>query len=228
MSVISGLEDMGPSEDALSGWVVYSLVMQEGERRGEQGRGTRTGDPHTRGQRQAEAIQKGRGGRKELAEQAGGSQERSLSPIVAEQADMEVLAAAYMQGGRGLRVSSDGLGWGLLCWKAQMLGAWAEPVRTRLAVLAPEALEVSRGMLLPFRLYGALMGGRLVEGKDNVRMAAEKALDVVVPVELREKGNEHSCINKVMLAAALDPLAFARLESEGRLAWPGPGVGERV
>jgi len=211
LSVIGGVEVEGPSEDCLSGWVVYSLVKQEGER-------VRREQQQQQQQQQQEKQQ----------------EESSLSPIAAEQADLEALALSYLQQERGVHVTSDPLGWGLIGWRTEKMGEWAEPIRARLRVLAPKALAVERGMMLPFRLYGAILGGRLLDGREGGREGgrgegrevegmAEGVLEVVVPVELGEREGDLTGINKVMLAAALDPVAFARLEGEEVLGVPGAG-----
>ncbi len=95
-------------------------------------------------------------------------------------------------------------------------------------------LDVESNMQLPFRLYGALLGARLLgsggappggRGTD-ARALAERALPVATDMELRDTGSVHSTINKCMLAAALDPLAFARwTDSEPLLPVPGSGLG---
>jgi hypothetical protein len=73
-SAIPGLERGHPSDDALSAFIVYSLVAA-----------------------------------------AGGD-------IKNEVADMQQAAAQYVR--RGMRASTDPLGWGLLAWKSQVCG-WA-------------------------------------------------------------------------------------------------------
>lgn len=93
-------------------------------------------------------------------------------------------------------------------------------------------LDVESGMQLPFRLYGALLGARLLRdgtppggrGTD-ARALAERALDVVTEMELGDHESPHSSINRCMLAAALDPLAFARWEGDPVLPLPGAGGG---
>lgn len=80
-------------------------------------------------------------------------------------------------------------------------------------------------MALPFRLYGALLGGRAVEsdaryGKRACTEAREllaRVMPDMVAVEGRSKCDgrtEHSGINKVMLASVLAPAAFLRLPTE--------------
>jgi len=214
MSVIRGLEVEGPSEDCLSGWVVYSLVKQEGER--------------VRREQQQMQQEEGEGGREEGLKEQQQEEEASLSPIADEQGDFEALALAYLQQERGMHVTSDPLGWGLIGWKTEKMGEWAEPIRARLRMLASRALAVERGMMLPFRLYGAILGGRLLDGREGGREVegmAERVLLVVTPLEMEDREGEGglTSINKVMLAAALDPVAFARLEGEEVLGVPGGG-----
>ena len=238
-SRIRGLEVCGPSEDCLSGWVVYSLVKQEGERvrrlrceAGERGGGGGGSGGGSGGEEEeAEEEEEEQQQQQPLGQQEQ-KEEASLSPIAQEQADLEGLASAYLRHEEGLHVTSDPLGWGLMGWKTQKLGAWAEPVRARLRVLAPRALAVERGMMLPFRLYGAILGGRLLGGREGgeeggreggreVGGMAERVLEVVTRVGLEEDGGGLRSINKVMLAAALDPVAFSRLEGEEVLEVPG-------
>lgn len=45
---------------------------------------------------------------------------------------MDRVAGEYVKG--GIRVSSDPLGYGLLGWKQQWMGPWAEALRARLQV----------------------------------------------------------------------------------------------
>lgn len=189
MSVIKGLEGVYPNDDALSGWVVYSLVRHERERRGHP------------------------------------------SPIAREQEELGQLARAYVQEGKGIHVSRDSLGWGLQAWKSQWLGPWAEAFRARLQLMAGSLrngpLHVEKGMRLPFRLYGAIQGARLLTGGSppggrgmDAKTQAERALAAVTELELADEESDFGSINKVMLAAALDPLALARLETEPLLDLP--------
>ncbi|KAM3577930.1 hypothetical protein VYU27_000035 [Nannochloropsis oceanica] len=236
MSRIRGLEIRGPSEDCLSGWVVYSLVKQEGERVGRfrrkvEGRGGGRGSGgEEKGKEQRQQQQQQEEDEEEEDEEDEEREEDSLSPIAKEQADLEGLASAYLRHKDGLHVTCDPLGWGLMGWKTEKLGAWAEPIRTRLKVLAPRALAVESGMMLPFRLYGAIMGARLLSGREGgeergraVGVMAERALEIVTPVGLKEERGGLRSINKVMLAAALDPIAFLRLDREEVLELPGGG-----
>jgi hypothetical protein len=161
-----------PNDDALSGYLVYSLVHHAS---------------------------------------AGHS---DIPSIDEECAELREVAGRYVQS--GIRISSDPLGFGLWGWKSQWLGHLAEPVRTRLHRLAPTALDISRGMQLPFRLYGALLGAQLASDSSLLAMAEEvlnspHVVDMTVRAPVEE---ELACINKVMLASALDPLAFAWIEGE--------------
>lgn len=127
----------------------------------------------------------------------------------------------------GVRLSPDPLGFGLWGWKSQWLGAeWSRPIRERLRLLAPIAMDVSTGMQLPFRLYGALLGAQMVpDASLGLAEVAEQILSSTRIVE-HELGTSvggaegHSCINKVMLASALDPLAFRRIADEPVMTEP--------
>ena len=75
---------------------------------------------------------------------------------------------------------------------------------------------------LPFRAYGALLGARVGGSRDLAETAAGAARDAA-RAELAGLGEVSSAaprsdgltaINRVMLASALDPLAFRRLEDE--------------
>ena len=191
LTVIPGLEGAGPNDDALAGWIVYSLIREERLKRQQE-------VGHT-----------------------------VHSPIEHEWREMGQVAAAYVEQ-NGIRVSPDPLGYGLIAWKSQWMGTWGNQVRSRLGLLAPIALDVQSGMMLPFRLYGALLGARLLPssltttGGEDIKDLAERIVDAVTPIELRAALAEtpHSAINKVMLATALDPLAFSRLDHEPTLPLP--------
>jgi hypothetical protein len=92
--------------------------------------------------------------------------------------------------------------------------------------MAPIALDVESGMRLPFRMYGAFLGAQLVPDKSlGLAEMVEHILNStrIVEHELNTPvgGDEgHSCINKVMLASALDPLAFMRIANEPVMAEP--------
>ena len=123
-----------------------------------------------------------------------------------------------------LRLTTDPLGYGLDVWLAGFLGAWAAEYRAAMTTspaLLDEVLDVRSGMELPFRLYGALIGAKL--SRDTALASRAETLlrsDAVAGVELGHRcgEREHSGINKVMFATALDPLALEPLESEPPLS----------
>jgi hypothetical protein len=187
LTPIAGLGQAYPNDDALSGYLMYTLVRHA-------------------------------------------SVGQDVPSIDQECDELGEVARQYILS--GVRLSADPLGYGLWGWKCQWLGAeWSGPIRDRLRALAPTALDLTTGMALPFRLYGALLGAQLVPGSPGLKDAAERVLasgvveyEMGVPVG-GEEG--HSCINKVMLASALDPLAFARLAGEPCMAvLTGRGHGE--
>ena len=108
-------------------------------------------------------------------------------------------------------MSSDPLGLGLMAWKLQWCGEWAEGRRAIVRRLLPEAFDPTFGMQLPFRLYGGIIGGKIlgVSGSQEI-------LEQVKAIEMSTKCGdlEHSGINKVMFASALDPGAFLRSRDE--------------
>ena len=118
----------------------------------------------------------------------------------------------------GLRATSDPLGYGLIWWSYQWVqGKQVDSSKQKLKQLAPMALDVRHGRQLPFRLYGAIIGGKL--SRDSTIMAlAEKSLDSMTEYEMNTKiGSPHSTINKVMFATALDPYAFQKQDNENIL-----------
>ncbi|KAK3279286.1 hypothetical protein CYMTET_12825 [Cymbomonas tetramitiformis] len=113
----------------------------------------------------------------------------------------------------------DPLSFGMQAWKLQWLGPWADAMRDTFysgsnITNSLSALDVSKGMQLPFRLYCGLLGAKL-SGNDILTHHAEKVLDEITPKAMSELvgASEHSAINKVTFAAALEPLAFARQAS---------------
>jgi len=102
--------------------------------------------------------------------------------MASELADMRVLAAAYWVAAQpGHRLVADGLGYGLQWWEAQWLpmapdegSAPYDRLRASLVASTPMCLDVDDGMLLPFRLYGALMGARLATGSDGSAAEASR------------------------------------------------------
>eukprot|EP00756_Hemistasia_phaeocysticola_P005604 Hpha_TRINITY_DN13420_c0_g1::TRINITY_DN13420_c0_g1_i1::g.131017::m.131017 len=115
-------------------------------------------------------------------------------------------------------MTADPLGFGLDVWrnaflKADLAGRMDPTTDTR---LIDRALDVSH-MSLPFRLYGAIIGGKL-SGRPALAQRAERLLqsDAVRGVELGSRfgRSPHSGINKVMFATALAPLSLQPLDKE--------------
>ena len=143
---------------------------------------------------------------------------------------MKALASAFWRLARPyIRRVGDGLGYGLQWWEAQWFpseqthpagraAGHADMQRAALVASTAVCLDVEDGMRLPFRLYGALVGARLATGRDAAALQrhASKLLKQVNELERKVPfgGAEHSGINKVMMATALDPWAFARLPDE--------------
>ena len=182
LTPIPGLGQAYPNDDALSGYLVYSLIHHA-------------------------------------------SAGHDVPSVEQECRELREVAERYVLS--GVRVSPDPLGFGLWGWKSQWLGAdWSKPILDRLRALAPHALDLTTGMGLPFRFYGALLGAQLVPDRSlGLGGLAQQILDSaqIVEYELSTPvGGEagHSCINKVMLASALDPLAFARVDGEPCMAAP--------
>lgn len=95
------------------------------------------------------------------------------------------------------RVTADPLGWGLRCWMDQ----WIAPGKEQqLRKYAPITLNISH-LSLPFRLYGALIGGQLL-GID-VSALINASLEYEAKASSSSEVPEHSGINRVMLASAL-------------------------
>eukprot|EP00668_Euglena_longa_P038625 GGOE01049668.1.p2 GENE.GGOE01049668.1~~GGOE01049668.1.p2 ORF type:complete len:289 (+),score=83.89 GGOE01049668.1:345-1211(+) len=183
LSPISGLERPEPNSDAASALVVYHVLSATARALGDA-----------------------------LAEEQMKSPIEDLTPIVQQ----------YYQHAAA-SVTPDPLGFGLTAWKLQwLMGPAADLQRQTLCRIAPAALDVPRHLQLPFRLYGALLGAALPfmnpqpgGGEQNSVLAscAAEATATMTTRELRTAlgATEHSAINKVMLAAAIDPAPFARL-----------------
>jgi hypothetical protein len=182
LTSISELGNAYPNDDALSGYIVYSLVKHA-------------------------SLGKG------------------FPSLERECIELGDVARQYILS--GVRIFPDPLGFGLWGWKSQWLGAeWSQPILERLRRMAPIALDVESGRRLPFRMYGAFLGAQLVPDKSlGLAEMVEHILNStrIVEHELNTRiggGGEHSCINKVMLASALDPLAFMRIANEPVMAEP--------
>lgn len=135
-------------------------------------------------------------------------------------------------------VSLDPLGWGMQMWESQWVPAATElakrgaPEWSAFAAALRASARVPGGDFasgrlgeLPFRAYGAFLGARVGGRGDLAETAARAARDAAAAelagLDSRRSGAEsHSrsggltAINRVMLASALDPLAFRRLADE--------------
>ncbi|KAK3273189.1 hypothetical protein CYMTET_18562 [Cymbomonas tetramitiformis] len=119
--------------------------------------------------------------------------------------------------------NGDALGWGMHVWMHQWLGSWADEWRATIIHpnVTARTLDVDSGMLLPFRLYGGLLGAKL-SGEESLMQQADHILTKIVDGGMHERVTNDSitCINKVMFAAAFAPLAFAKLPDEPVLNAP--------
>ena len=103
----------------------------------------------------------------------------------------------------------------MIWWSYQWVeGKVIEASKERLRQLASNALDVRHGRQLPFRLYGAIIGGKL--SKDpSIITQSESCLESMIEYEMKTKiGSPHSTINKVMFATALDPYALMIRDDE--------------
>jgi hypothetical protein len=102
------------------------------------------------------------------------------------------------------RVTDDPLGWGLEAMYDQYL--MGEPRLKMLASIHRSALHPSH-LSLPFRLYGAMIGARVagekVAPKEKVDKLVEMSLEYENNAMERDGNEEHSSINRVMLAMCL-------------------------
>lgn len=130
LAVIPGLDKPGPNDDALLGWLMYSLVRKERVRRQQQ-------QQERDGEKEEQEKEKGKeGGKGSTTTTTTTSITTNGSPIEQEWQDLDYLAGQYVKFG-GMRVSTDPLGWGLHAWTVgQFFGDWADPVRRRLQLLA--------------------------------------------------------------------------------------------
>lgn len=135
-------------------------------------------------------------------------------------------------------VSMDPLGWGMQMWESQWVPAATElaergaPEWSAFAAALRASARVPGGDFasgrlgeLPFRAYGAFLGARVGGRGDLAETAAHAARDAAAAelagLDSRLSGAESysrsdglTAINRVMLASALDPLAFRRLADE--------------
>lgn len=109
------------------------------------------------------------------------------------------------------RKTRDPLGWGLDLWMQLFLERQL-PSADAMSVLQWYHIN------LPFRLYGALLGARLRGiAESHVNSFIQKSIDVEAALKQRG-GEEHSAINRVMLASVLlAPGAFAPLPNESAI-----------
>jgi len=131
-------------------------------------------------------------------------------------------------------VSLDPLGWGMQMWESQWVPAATElaergaPEWSAFAAALRASARVPGGDFasgrlgeLPFRAYGAFLGARVGGRGDLAETAARAARDAAAAElagldcrESRSLSDGLTAINRVMLASALDPLAFRRLADE--------------
>lgn len=131
-------------------------------------------------------------------------------------------------------VSSDPLGWGLQCWEAQWLrrnhswpfaSPWGQYANHLTDPSAFERTTVMRHVgEIPFRMYGSWLGARvcgemtLADAATRLARDAARAELRAVAMESRDSDdveeNGLTAINRVMLASALDPIAFCRRQDE--------------
>lgn len=169
-----------------------------------------------------------------LAENAEKKNAERVTPIRRETDDMREMATRLRPA-----VSLDPLGWGMQMWELQWVPpaeelpersapewrAFAAAMRASSHLPGGDSLPIRRGGRLdelPFRAYGALLGARVGGSADLAETAARAARDAAA-AELAGLGEASSAssrsegltaINRVMLASALDPLAFRRLPDE--------------
>jgi len=158
--------------------------------------------------------------------------ENREASLARETEDMRDMAARLRPA-----VSLDPLGWGMQMWESQWVPAatelaergapeWREWSAFAAALRASARVpggDFASGRLgeLPFRAYGAFLGARVGGRGDLAETAARAARDAAAAElagldcrESRSLSDGLTAINRVMLASALDPLAFRRLADE--------------
>ena len=158
--------------------------------------------------------------------------EKREASLARETEDMRDMAARLRPA-----VSLDPLGWGMQMWESQWVpaatelaergapewSAFAAALRASARVPGGDVGHVASGRLgeLPFRAYGAFLGARVGGRGDLAETAARAARDAAAAElagldcrESRSLSDGLTAINRVMLASALDPLAFRRLADE--------------
>ena len=123
-----------------------------------------------------------------------------------------------------VRPTADPLGWGMDALYDQFLKN--KPYRKGLALYHSRALHPAH-ISLPFRLYGAMIGGRLAGPETVLPEKIEALVDLALEHERKAQAQgdeEHSSINRVMLAMCLlSPGALGRQSND-----PLIDLGERA
>jgi len=118
----------------------------------------------------------------------------------------------------------DPLGWGLNMWELQWLGPLEdkEHVKHRFCSFKDRAMDVSQAGGLPFRLYGAVLGGLLSEDMPTFKMAKSIVNDIESKLNTDSNADQGAIskvhglfsINRVMFCSTIDPWAFSRQPHE--------------
>jgi len=128
--------------------------------------------------------------------------------LSSEISDLEYICRNY-----SMRPTTDPLGFGLQWWKLQFLEAQAsKKYHSRLLSISDSALDI-RHFVLPFRLYGALLGAQLSGDNDLERKATSLIFSKLLDKE-PSRNQGHSSINAVMYATLFYPGAFRRKADE--------------
>jgi hypothetical protein len=147
-------------------------------------------------------------------------------PLETEIADLQGIVETYYQKDvrELMQHAMDPLGLGLELWSSQWLEG-AAPTLFRDSMIkmaqpiAQNSIAESPHSDLNFRLYGAVLGLQLViDGSTAAHLTkyAEHLIKYFVEEEVAHAigENEHSTINKVMFAAAVNPLAYKRQDGD--------------
>lgn len=203
MSPIKGMPATRPSSDAISGLVAYTAVATV-------------------------AATVPRGAELSLA-----------ASLKKREIEMEVRDLKTIVANLHPAISFDPLGWGLQCWEAQWLpqnqptqlcremSPWNQFSDNLILSSAFERITDARHRIgTPFRAYGSWLGAR-VSGEERLGDAAVRLSREAARAELADAtgdsrssdggaggGDGLTGINRVMLASALDPLAFCRRNDE--------------
>jgi hypothetical protein len=142
--------------------------------------------------------------------------------VDAELGDLLPIAKRYFERPLSLHEVMDPLGFGTQLWTMQwcsraVLGPGVDEHRKTLLSFVDRMLNICGESELRFRAYGALLGLNLysaqLSAKQNETLHALLAHFVKVE-EAAPQQEDHSSINKAMLAAALNPIAFAARPDE--------------